>query len=109
NDVAARRFERARLVGHRDGGGRLDALQRVGKQGHCGISVSPFGDGSYLKVPGWNGKTERLIRRIKPVDDWSRTTAGSGVPAGPAATERSRQIAPSVPGPCPRCSRGRPG
>ena len=36
--VAARRFQRARLVGHRDGGGRLDAGERVGKKGHCGGS-----------------------------------------------------------------------
>ena len=39
--VAARLFERARLVGHRDGGGRLDALQVFGEQGHVRESPCP--------------------------------------------------------------------
>ena len=34
DDVAAGGFQRARLVGHRDGGGRLDACERVGEEGH---------------------------------------------------------------------------
>jgi hypothetical protein len=32
--VAARLFERARLVGHRDGGRRLDARHGLGQEGH---------------------------------------------------------------------------
>src|SRR5215510_12877441 len=38
---------------------------------------------NYLKVPGRNGKTERLIRPIKTVDDWSRATGADRVPAVP--------------------------
>ena len=34
DDVAAGRFERARLVGHRDGRRRLDALEAVRNEGH---------------------------------------------------------------------------
>ena len=34
DDVAARQFERPRLIRDRDRGGRLDALQRVGEKGH---------------------------------------------------------------------------
>ena len=36
--VTTRRFERARLVRHRDGGGGLDALERVREEGHVIIS-----------------------------------------------------------------------
>ena len=48
DDVAASRFERARHVRHRDGGGRLDALQRVREKGHgnlllpSGTRVAPM-------------------------------------------------------------------
>ncbi|MGN6091787.1 MAG: hypothetical protein ACTHOL_05505, partial [Luteibacter jiangsuensis] len=34
DDVAAGRFQLARLVGDGDGGGRLDARERVGEEGH---------------------------------------------------------------------------
>ena len=41
DDVAARRFERARFVRHRDGRRRLDALELVGEEGHRNLQSVP--------------------------------------------------------------------
>jgi hypothetical protein len=51
DDVHARGFQRPRLVGHRDGGGRLDAPKRVGKETHG------------LRGSGWQKSARTVVRR----------------------------------------------
>ena len=58
DDVAARRFERARLVGHRHGGGGLDARQRVLEQGHENLRA-PRG----REVPNGPGRARQDANR----------------------------------------------
>ena len=62
DDVAARRFERARLVGDGDGGRRFDALELVREESHRKSPKSGI-RALYSVVPGQNGdsKTQRLM------------------------------------------------
>ena len=74
DDVAAGRFQRARLVGHRDGRRRLDALELVREKGHrklrslcrslCGC---PCRNGRL-----GNSKSHKLMHLIKLVDGSNR-------------------------------------
>jgi hypothetical protein len=55
--VAARLFERTRLVGHRDGGRRLDALQGLGQEGHRNLR--------FLRGVGTGRRTATASRKAR--------------------------------------------
>src|SRR5262249_9635417 len=84
--VAAGGFERTRLIRHRDGGGRLDALERFGEQGH-----------ENLRLPSWGASF--LIGAAADGKPQSRSTHqcdGAGTPRPPAAPVKLRRLGLSL-------------